>query len=235
VKTYSDWIEEQIALALALKNGCCGGSYADGAIILCVSIATMASCLWIEKDKTDRTRFIEIIAKFPERGFDGTKISAPLISQAYPCLIQPLKISNLPYVYTEDNDLPESTVLGHYATCLNRSARAGKKDVREYSYANLLYRHVRCGFIHKYSTTDAATNYNSSWEMHDSGAAKIYYANYLEPERVRKIYFPLEWISEVARNIAAGMDSESSRCGKYFGRNLDLPVPDKWWTDGGHI
>lgn len=79
--TYSSWIEEKNKLAHALASGSCGGTYADGAIILCTSIGAMASLMWIKTGRTDRKRFIEIVARFPRDGIDPTMISAPLIAQ----------------------------------------------------------------------------------------------------------------------------------------------------------
>jgi hypothetical protein len=233
MRTYSSWMEEKIALALELKKGSCRGTYADGAVILCVSISTMSSCMWIEKNRTDRSRFIEIVARFPGRGFDATTVSVPLISQDHIALKQMLGVSDLAFVYTGDHDKSEADVITACSAGMNKSLDDCKRLARKYSYASLLYEHVRCGFIHTYGPKDSATSHDSLWEMFDRGVPKITYVNYLAAQRLRKIHFPLEWISEVARNIASGMDAECSRSGKFLGQNLDLPAPATWWIEGG--
>lgn len=110
--------------------------------------------------------------------------------------------------------------------------RERKKFARKYSYACLLYEHIRCGFIHTYRPTDAATNDDALRAVFDAGGGKVTYVNYLQTKGMRKIYFPLEWIAMVAKNIAAGLDGESKRYNKNFGENLNLAVPSTWWIDG---
>ena len=50
--------------------------------------------------------------------------------------------------------------------------------------------------------------------------------------RRRLIYFALEWLSEVARAVAIGMDEECA------GRNVDafenagVAIPALWWSEG---
>lgn len=48
---------------------------------------------------------------------------------------------------------------------------------------------------------------------------------------MRKIYFPIKWMGEVAKNIAMDLDRESKRHNKNFGENLDLAVPGTWWIN----
>jgi hypothetical protein len=107
-----------------------------------------------------------------------------------------------------------------------------RKFVRRYSYASLLYEHIRCGFIHTYRTTEAATSDDALRAVFDSSGAKITYVNSLHAAGMRKIYFPLKWIAGVTVNIAADLDSDSTRHNKNFGENLDLAVPTTWWIDG---
>jgi hypothetical protein len=228
--TSTSWIEEKSELAHALAKGSCGGTYADGAIVLCTSISAMSSLMWVKKDGTDRKRFIEIIAKFPRPGFDPTTVSAPLLSQGCNSLKQKLAVSDQPLRYTGDNDKSETEIINLCPTSM--SPDNCKKLARKYSYACLLYEYIRCGFIHEYKTTDSATSGDAAREIFDSGAPRITYVNYLRAQGMRKIDFPLEWISAVAKNVAAGLDGERQKLGKRFGENLGLAVPGTWWIDG---
>jgi hypothetical protein len=228
--TYSSWIKEKSELAHTLAKGSCGGTYADGAIILCTSVSAMSSLMWIKKKGTDRKRFIEIVARFPQLGFDPTTVSAPLLSQDHHSLKQTLAVSDKSFRYTGKDDKSETEIMNLLAT--NMLPDDCKKLARKYSYACLLYEHIRCGFIHTYSTTESATSGDALREIFDSGAPTITYVNYLAAQRMRKIHFPLEWISEVAKNIAAGLDDECQRLCKRLGENLGLAVPATWWIDG---
>lgn len=231
--TYSSWIEKKISLCSELSNGACGGSYAEGAIILCVAIASMSSLMWVEQDRTDRKRFIEIVAKSSDRGFDATTVSGPLLAQTYTSLKSSLGISDKAFVYSGDHDKTEDDVTKMYSASENVSLDKSKLEVRKYSYATLLYEQVRCGFIHTYGPRDSAAEHDTLWEMFHKKCPKVTYVNYLASEGGRKIFFPTEWISEVARNVAANMDRVCSRNGTYIGVNLNLPVPNQWWIDGG--
>ncbi|MGP0061619.1 MAG: hypothetical protein ACLPID_20305 [Beijerinckiaceae bacterium] len=228
--TYSSWIEEKSKLAHALASGSCGGTYADGAIILCTSISAMASLMWPARARTDRKRFIEIVVKFPRNGFDATMISAPLLSQERRDLQHKLRVSDIAFRYTADNDKSENEVL---SLCFaSPSPIEDKKFVRRYSYACLLYEHVRCAFIHTYNPTDSATIGDSIRDVFEPGSSRITYVNYLAASGMRRIYFPLEWISEVAKNIAVALDGQCARLNRDLGERLDIAVPSAWWIDG---
>jgi hypothetical protein len=223
-------MEEKTKLAHALASGACGGSYAEGAIILCTSISTMSSLMWIEKKHEDKRRFIELVTRFPQEKFDPTMVSVPLLSQGHNSWEQKLGVSDLAICYTSDVDKTEKDVINLCSAQASLVDR--RKCVRRYSYAFLLYKHVRCGFIHTYSTTGFAASDDPLKYMSGLENSKITYVNYLASEGLRKIYFPLEWISEVARNIAAGLDGECNRLKKDWGQNLNVAAPNTWWIDG---
>jgi hypothetical protein len=229
--TYSIWIENKNALAHTLANGCCGGAYADGAIILCTSISAMASLMWVRADRTDKKRFIEIVARFPKDGFRPTTVSAPLLAQEDDSLRQKLAVSDKAFRYDGSVDKSENEVVGLCSTSM--SPLDCRKFVRKYSYASLLYEHVRCGFIHTYKTTDSATSDDALRGIFGDGGTTITYVNgTVGAKMMRKIHFPLGWISRVAKAVALGLDIECERDSKVFGQNLDRVLPSTWWIDG---
>jgi len=232
MQNYSEWVEGQIKLANALASGSCGGTYADGAIILCTTISAMTSLMWIEKDKTDRKRFIEILVRFSQDVYDTTKVAIPIMAQdQQDCDLwhKKLKVSHKAFCYTGRDDKPETEII---SLCGHLDVRECKKFVRKYSYACLLYEQVRCGFVHTYRPGAFATEGDVLASLFDRGNAGISYVNYLASEGMRKIFFPLGWVSEVVKNVAAGMDRECAHIGKSFPENLDLPVPTIWWIEG---
>src|SRR6202035_827113 len=69
-------------MASATSAGCCRGTYAEGAIILCATISAMSSRAWNGREKgIDRKRFVEIITKFRPPQLDPTMVSMPLLVQ----------------------------------------------------------------------------------------------------------------------------------------------------------
>jgi hypothetical protein len=80
---YQTWIEKQCHMAQSLESGSLGGTYADGAIILCSALGAMSFLRWRPTPKTDRKRFIEIVARCRAGGPDATRISTVLLAEEH--------------------------------------------------------------------------------------------------------------------------------------------------------
>lgn len=236
--TYLSWVEDRIKLAHALAEGSHGGLYADGIIILCVSISMMSSLMWKRSKNQDKKRFIEMVTKFPSSSFDARTVSTPLLSLK-PNWNEKLKLSKEPIYYTEAQDRTEDDAMVLWSGPASTTHNERRKSVRKCSSAAILYEQVRCGFIHTYGPGDHATYDDPIRAAFDAHGTKITYVNDLQSdkqgtvdERVRKIYFPVGWIAGVARNVANGLDNECALLNKRPGENLDLDVPHIWWVDG---
>jgi hypothetical protein len=226
MSTYLDWAEEKCLLAGDLESGACGGSYSEGAIILCTCISAMASRLWIESVRADRKRFVEIVVQFSEPAHDTTKISVPLLVQGESQWRHRLAFTDKHFRLTGANDKTENELLKLSATSSQSNCR---KTLRQYSYANILYRDIRCGFAHTYLPLRNARADDPLKGIFDSPA--ITYVNGSEG-MVRQIHFGLDWIAAIAKNIARGMDVRCNHQGKYIGENIGLSPPGAWWIDG---
>ena len=82
-----------------------------------------------------------------------------------------------------------------------------RKKIREFSYANLLYKEIRCGYAHEYAPGERA----ESWVLGVPEAPvcylnKVIYSNN-ETIRSRSIHFRVEWIADVAITIASAVDA----------------------------
>lgn len=232
---YRTWAEERGRLARSLGQGDLGGSYADGAIILCAAISAMSSLLWEPTERTDRKRFIEIVARLCSGGPDTTRVSASLLAVEFPQLGKHLGISEKSLYLTGGKDKTEAEAI---SICGTAGVSDCTRSVRRYSYASLLYEQVRCGFIHEYKPGKQATGADALRGIAGVRSNHISYVNSLTEENNlmvarRLIHFPLEWISEVALAVATAMDGECSRQSKYPSDNLGLKVPTRWWSEGG--
>jgi hypothetical protein len=232
---YQAWAKERSSLAQSLGRGELGGSYADGAIILCAAISAMASLLWEPSSKKDAKRFVEIVTRFRTGGPDTTRVSAPLLAAEFPQLRHGLGVSEKSFYLTGRMDKMEAEVR---TMCAAANIPDAEKAVRRYSYASLLYKQVRCGFIHEYQPGKGATEGDGLRGIAGVEGDEISYVNMLEEDDgvlvvKRLIHFPLGWISAVLLAVAAGIDDERSRQEKTSYGNLGLSIPNAWWVDGG--
>jgi hypothetical protein len=131
---------------VGLEDGIHGPGYSEGVIILCTCISAMASRLWFEDKHSDRKRFTEILTMFSEPELDTTKISMPLLSQDDDFWKKQLSFTDKNLRLTGANDKSESELLN---ICISSQA-SSRKTLRQYSYANILYRDLRCGFSQTY-------------------------------------------------------------------------------------
>ena len=220
-------------MAYRLEEGELDGSYAEGAIILCSAISAMSSLMWNFSKGGDKRRFVEALVQTRSNDFDPSLISIPLLSREIPGVFTSLPSDPCVYI-TGSVDKSEQDVL---QLCNSRDVILDHKKIREYSYANLLYTQVRCGFIHQYEAGEnAAEAY--SWErpslVNNRG---LFYVNRIKRDGDAMIYnrlihFSLEWISGVAGNIAAVLDKEYEKRGGSAYRSLEWSPPLQWWIDG---
>ena len=212
------WIDEKKDIAIKLNSGKCGGSYAESVIILCSALSALASEVW-PGQKKDKVRFVELLKEFAPEKYKVTNISIPLlitylkdkkrgkeaeiIREAY------LNISSA-IVITDSVDKSEKEIMQVCNTL-------GKKELRDHSYASLLYSEVRCGYAHEYKTGKQT----DPWPMTRQDTF-ISYVNWAcKPDR--HIHFHLAWIAEMASSIAEKLDNIEDT----------LPKKDpKWWVNG---
>jgi len=216
----TEWIKQKIATALKLNAGECGGSYSEASIILCATLSALSTEVWPGK-QIDRFRFVELLIKFLPDTYLTANISIPLlvghlrnngrISESE--LIKSCYLGNdFSRVFVgNDVDVNELEVL---STCNTLNL----KEIREHSYANILYVELRSSYVHEYSPGDRA-NSNPMTGRKDVAISYINWAN----EADRRIYFHIEWLSELARIIANKLDSESVS---------NIKKPDNWWVSG---
>src|SRR5258708_3137107 len=194
----------------------------------------MAAVLW-PGETNDKRRFVETIVRFP-CNVDTKVVSAPLLAADCDICRQGLRISNIAFRLTGEHDKNESEIR---SLCTPVCAHFDKRQIRKYSYAYLLYKEVRCGFVHEYRPGDHATDGDQLRSGFGPSPHQISYVNCLDSPVAssshaavapkRRIYFPLEWIAEVARGVAQGVDCECG--GKAIFKEINLAKPNKRWID----
>jgi hypothetical protein len=218
---WTDWVKEKQQIALRLSSGECGGSYGEAVIILCAALSTIAAKVW-PGNGIDRKRFVQLLIEYAPPNFDVAKISVPLLVGS---LRSAGKIDEMGRIKTvfinydpsrvltgDEVDKTEQEIL---AVC----STLNSQELRECSYANLLYREVRSSYAHEYRPGERA----DPWPMTMDPNARVSYVNWAnDPDR--HIHFHIDWIAELAMSIAKAVDSVANK--------LPLQAPSKWWIEG---
>ncbi|MCG8093847.1 MAG: hypothetical protein JAZ17_09510 [Candidatus Thiodiazotropha endolucinida] len=200
------WTEKKIALALELERGQCNGSYAEAVIILCSVISAIAADIW-PGEGLDRKRFVELLTEYSDESLHLKRVSIPLLisylrKNGSTKEIEILTKRFMPSCHTlvitgDDVDKYEQEI---FSVC----PKLVLKTVRANSYANILYKEVRCGYVHQYTTGDRA----ESWPMSSKNEhGYVSYVNRADlPDRL--IYFDTNWLVKVIHSIVNKLDDK---------------------------
>ena len=220
----NDLIEKRLNIAHQLYEGNCGGSYDDAVLILVSVISAMAAKIWPGIHK-DRKRFIELLISETDEKLMTGKISIPLLLQ-----------------YLDKNNLKNFTILKNHSTRFYRSSRVFegsesdkmeddiielcptilKKDIRNFSYASVLYNEVRSGLVHKYKISTNAR----PQPMHDYSKS-VSYVNIaqLQPFYLcHAIHFHYEWIEQIVLTLQNNLNNKWGK--------VPFNEPNEWWIEG---
>lgn len=220
-KWRSEWAKKKSAIAVKLDGGACGGSYGEAVLILCAALSALAAEVW-PGTGIDRKRFIQLLKRFSPPHLSPTLISVPILA-AYlrkkrrKGALKRLRRSFLDFGHSrvlvgQDVDKSEKQIL---SVCPSLK----KREIRESSYANLLYRELRSGYVHEYRPAGKA----DSWAMTMRDDAQVSYVNWAnDPDR--HIHFHVAWLSALVTQTAAAVDGVSNR--------VRRRKPKRWWSDG---
>lgn len=216
-----DWVANKKDTAFRLARGECGGSYAEGAIILSATISAMAADAW-PGPGIDRKRFVEVINTYCNQKLNSTRISTPLLIGS---LRKNDKVSEAEVLRKKFMDFQNTRVLtGNEVDkteqeILSACPALSYKEIRRFAYPCILYKDVRSSFMHEYR----AGNRADVWAMAAIANDQISYVNWMnDPDR--HIHFPIEWIGTIAESIAETADQNASQ--------FPLSPPAAWWLDG---
>lgn len=216
-----DWVTKKKEIALNLANGECGGSYAEAMLILCSALSALAAEVWPGK-RIDQKRFVELLKEYSPPDLNATDISIPILvwhlkKAGMSAETKQIKEAFLSFPYTQvltgnDVDRAENEIL---LVCNTISI----KDIRDCSYANLLYREVRSSYTHEYQVGDRA----DPWQMTRKSEVNVSYVNWVD-DPDRHIHFHVGWVAELAVSTAQKLDKIMSP--------ITRNQPAKWWIEG---
>lgn len=220
----TDWVRKKAKVAAQLASGQCGGSYGDAAVILCSCLSALAAEVW-PGDHIDHVRFVELLEKYAPPRLRSARVSIPL-------LVDDLR-SQQGSRRTAEADQIEWKFLQQF--CSGRILIGDEVDkngdeiraacpginlecIRRSSYANLLYRQVRCAYAHEGRIGPAAES--SPQTVLTSHVS--YFNSMIQPHR--RIYFPVEWMSALAEGAAQAVDKMAPI--------PPVQPPKTWWLEG---
>jgi len=221
-----DWVREKCEIAAALSRGEAGGTYSESTILVCAALSALSAEVWPGRG-IDRGRFVELLVRLGSTTTMLASISVPLLVQHLTAaadhvnstILQNALLSFSPtrIVAGPEVDRAETEVL---ALCPSLS----RKTIRRHSYACLLYEEVRSSYAHEYRAGSRA----DSWAMTQYDGQAVSYVNRLLkpriPETGRFIHFHVEWLLQMAIDLAASIDA--------LAPTIPRSVPAAWWIDG---
>ncbi len=211
----AEWVQRKAEIAERLWRGECGGSYSEAVLILCAAISALAADAWRGKG-IDRARFVELLVRLTPQ---AQIVSIPLLvghlrERRRSIYARRLKQVFLPLTGSEVVTGPQ----------IDRDAKALKSlcprlrntEIRNFSYANLLYERLRSPMVHEYRTGYKT----SSFPMTDDATPPVSYFNWVH-DLDRHIYFHVPWLAKLVRDAGRRADIE---CDAY-----PLNRPAHWW------
>jgi len=188
---------------------------------LCAALSALAAEVWPGMN-IDRRRFVQFLKRFAAPGLNATSISVPILAASLRRRRKrgPLKRLRQAYLnYNPSQVLTGRDVDGSEREIFLVCPSLKRKEVRECSYANLLYRELRSGYVHEYRPRGKTV----SWPMTRDRDSHVSYFNWInDPDRY--IHFHVTWLSALTTTSARAVDEISHR--------LPLRKPRRWWIDG---
>lgn len=193
----------------------------DAQVILCALIGAVSNILWPTVER-DRVKYIETLVKYSAANPSVTTISIPILINQFPD-VEALKIldpSNheCEVLMANQIDRPEAEFAA-------KVPNLGSKQIRDASYANILYKQLRCGLLHSYEiqgilNPDGWLNPEElHYSFHESSLG----------EQKRLLYLPYKYIREIAISVLNGVAVEWERTEHW---EMSTSTPEYWWIEG---
>lgn len=220
------FIEARVAVAMALDEGQCGGSYIDACILISSIVSGIAAKLWPGKG-IDYKRFVELWVQYTDPDLAPTMISIPLLSRdlrekgnfdaankieaARPGMFGAGGACRV--VTGIDVDFSEAEV---QSICPQISLR----DIRTYSYPAIFYREVRSSLVHEYNIGPSA--HALPMTNRDTNVSYVNQLDSTVPSRLprRRIHYHMPWLALVVRSLA-------EKSINHFDQTISKPA--SWW------
>jgi len=185
----------------------------------------LAAQVWRGRGK-DRERFVEVLQEFGPK--ETTRISLPFLIRHLKKQQRHAEKKKLAKQFFDNpqyGSLDGDTVDKYEDEIIDACESLSREELRVFSYGNLLYKEIRSAYTHEYGA-------GSSVDSSPSGPYRtVTYVNWVENPRsqdtVWRINFNVEWIGNVAVEVAKALDNRADKS--------KPSSPKSWWVDGNKM
>lgn len=196
------------------------GTDLDAQVILCAALGAASDLLW-PKVRSDRAKFVELLVRYSHAGPSVKTISIPTLMKKLPQhqALRSLDPSVLDsqVLFADEIDRPEQDVL-------KACPHLDLKDIRSASYANFIYKYMRCGLLHSYTLQGFLTS-------DDWASSQMHYSWHETPpsEAKRLLFLPYQYVREVTLSVVNCLCYEWENADKW---ETSIKAPGAWWING---
>ena len=197
-----------------LRSSSLGFTQQDLGLILTAVITACAAYRWPGKG-FDQKRFVETLIRFSSPSLHMNYISTGGLLES-----GSISESETPW---RDLDARSRIFIGAEIDAAlpdmaNRYPQLTTRDLKQASYANLIYRWLRCGYAHTYWAFGNTTHVPPSLRP-----AQISYVGRLQPDGswTRIASFHLDYLIQAAQEQVSSLPEKPPK----------EPKPDEWWID----
>ncbi len=216
------WFDNRLTVAervLAMSDGQQLNTDFDAQILICCALSTVAAKMWPGKH-IDRARFIELLVKYCDFRPHPSTISIPALMRKLSGKPERTEVSRYFWQVNPYAVVPAANFDRSESAIVAKVPSIPLCDIRDASYAAILYEDLRSGLIHEHDLQDNLMDWSFSPcdEM-------IYQSRNDE----HALFMPLSYLVAVARSTAAAVFDawEKRACWK-----REFPLPTQWWIKG---
>lgn len=204
-----EFLQGRIELVKHLATDVAKAHYADMVLILTAALSACASRRW-PGDHIDKKRFVELLVRCSPQDFHTSWVSLPAL------------LGDHPGADKRPAGMPDTRILcGHevdvsYEEAERQYPDFSAKQLREHSYASLIYRWLRCGYAREYWANENVTHVPAP----DEKARVSYIGRATRDGQRRMVSFHIEYLVELAEHHVSILPS------------APCAPPSDWWVDG---
>jgi hypothetical protein len=206
------FLQGRIDLVQQLRTSSIGATHQDLVLILTAVISACAAWRW-PGEGFDRKRFVETLVQFspPPLHADYVSIGALLEFGLIAESQTPWRgFADRTRIFTGqeiDSSLPEMS---------SRYPNLTTRDLKRASYANLIYRWLRCGYAHTYWPSGNTTHVPPS---HQPAQISYIGRSYPNGKLIRVASFHLDYLLELTQQQVSTLPDNQ------------IPEPNEWWIE----
>jgi hypothetical protein len=258
VDAYKYWFSGRLNNADRLVNvpGATVNDARDAEIILCCALAAAASDLW-GGQKIDKRRFVELLVLYGksshpspnyvsvptlgtylQRGdFTNNKLLKDIpkieIKRWVTILSDHFRNSQASMIaghlkWSDVDEVDEKVVDWLSKSSTTISSDVVRKIVRSYSYADIMYKDLRCGLVHEHGVKGRLAQPGIIID------SEPYYMNWfdLEGQLEIRLCLPYEYTRDCVQRTFAGICDKWGELANNHTSKISAMPPTEWWLDG---